>query len=724
MGQATTNFSFAIQGVSATLLVAKFELVEAMSGLFQLELTFASDDKDIAFADAVGKDALFSIEVEGADTRFVHGLVSRLRLGDPGKKLSFYEVTVVPKLWRLSQRRDSRIFQEKSVPDILQEVLTKAGVTDVRLSLTGSYTAREYCVQYRESDLAFLSRLMEEEGISYHFEHTADEHTLVLSDSTSAVAPIPSPDTVAWKTGDGALTQSENVNRFSTSEEVRPGKVTLTDYNFKKPSLSLMSNSSAELDTDLEEYDYPGEYDLPGDGKNYARVRLEEWQARRVTVEGASDCPRLIAGFKFTLSEHPRDAENREYLLLEVRHRGASPVMAEQGDVSHSYANTFRAMPADKPHRPARTTPRPTIKGVQTAIVTGPGGEEIHTDEHGRVKVHFHWDRLGAKDDKSSCWVRVSQLWAGAGFGAMWIPRIGHEVVVDFIEGDPDRPLIVGRVYHGANLPPYGLPAEKTKSTIKSNSSIGGGGYNELRFEDMKGSEEVYLHGQKDWTIKIENDKNQEIGHDETLKVGHDRSKEVNNDQSEKIGNNKSITVGGSHTETISEIEAITVGAASMHTVGGAFTETIGAAKASTVGGTLTEIIASKMSLSVGGDRSETMSADFTQSVAKDAQTTVAGKVELTVKKDMTTTIQDNENVSVGKKQSIAVGEQYQLTVGDAKVTLKKNGDITIEGKKIVIKGSGPIQIEGSKVAVKSDGSVEVKAGGSVKVKGSGIEMN
>jgi type VI secretion system secreted protein VgrG len=739
---AATRFTFKVQGLSAITYVARFEADEAVSELFRVDLMLTSDDKDIAFADVVGKPGVLKLVTDGSEPRFLHGIVARFRHGEDGKKLTTYQATLVPKLWRLQHRHDSRIFQAMTVPAIIAQVLDGAGVTDHRSALTGSYSPREYCVQYRESDLAFICRLMEEEGIYYFFEHAEDKETLVLGDAVSAPAPIASPDSLAYKGTLGALAHGESVSRFSSWEEVRPGKVTLTDYNFKKPSLSLLSSTSGKLDADLELYDYPGEYDLPGDGSGLAKVRLEEAGARRAVGEGQSGCVRLTPGYTFSLADHPRDAENKPYLLTRVRHEGAQPELGEaaSGHEGRSYHNSFEVIPAAVPFRPERRTPRPTIKGVQTAIVTGPGGEEIHVDEHGRVKVQFHWDRQGKKDDKSSCWIRVSQVWAGAGWGAMWIPRVGHEVVVDFLEGDPDRPIIVGRVYHGANVPPYPLPAEKTKSTIKSNSSKGGGGNNELRFEDKKGQEEIYLHGQKDWNIKIEHDKNQLVGHDETKKVGHDetyeigndqtltvdhdRVKEVKNDQSEKIGRDKKTEVGRNHTETIGADESLSVGNNRSVVVKADHTENVTGSQTSSVGGDVDQSAGGSMTVAVGSNRTVTVGGNDAETVGKKKTSTVGEEFALTVGKDMTVTVSKNAKEEVSGEKTIIVAKKLKVQCGDATITVEKNGNVTVQGKKIVVKGDGPVEVNGSKIQVKSDGAVNLEASGKVVIKGSNVGVN
>ncbi|EYF06831.1 type VI secretion system Vgr family protein [Chondromyces apiculatus] len=713
--------TFQVDGISDELRVVRFDGREGLSQLYEFEITFAAAT-DLALADLVGKPAVLTFRV-GEDPRHVHGILASLEQGDEGKKLTSYRAVLVPEVWRLRHRRDSRIFQELSVPDILKKVLGGAGINDFRLSLSGTYAPREYCVQYRESDWDFMSRLMEEEGIATWFEHTEGSHVLILSDNPSAHPAIAGESTLVFRPPLGALVKGEHVSRLHVAERVRPGKVTLRDYNFKKPSLLLEGVEQAPQDDDLEIYDYPGEYDEPGHGRAYAKIRLEEMQVARRTGDGESACPRFVPGNRFTLAEHPRDDFNADYLLVRVDHHGSEP-NPEQSGGGAPYGNRFHLIPADIPFRPTRVTPRPTVRGIQTAVVTGPAGEEVHTDEHGRIKVQFHWDRQGKKDDKSSCWMRVAQAWAGGAWGAVFLPRIGHEVVVDFIEGDPDRPLVVGSVYHGANVPPYPLPAEKTKSTLKSNSSKGGGGSNELRFEDKKGQEEIFLHGQKDWNILIEHDKTQKVVHDEALLVGHDRSKRVDNDQSESIGGHKSIEVTKTHTETIGEDASVSVGGNLDESVAGSHDERVDGDQSITVGGDQSVSVGKSMSLSVGDSKSESVGKSSSETVGKSKSTSVDENYAITVTKDMTITVSKNAKDEVGEKKTVIVGKELAIQVGDAQIVIKKNGDITVQGKNITVKAKGPIQVQGKKLEVKSDGEVNVQASGKVKVKGSNIGMN
>jgi len=515
---------------------------------------------------------------------------------------------------------------------------------------------------------------------------------------------------------------------------IRPDKVTTDAFNFKKPDLDLASEAEGPDDPGLEIYEYPGLYDVPADGSGLMNMGLERWQSGRKQAWGQGRCVRQTAGQLFTLGQHPRDDFNREFMLTRIEHFGSQPLMGEVTDgASMGYENRFLCMPSDVPYRPPQRSPKPTVNGVQTAVVVGPSGEEIHTDEHGRVKVQFHWDREGKNDDKSSCWIRVAQAWAGTSWGAMFIPRIGNEVVVTFLEGDPDRPLIVGSVYHGTNVPPYGLPDNKTKSTIKTNSSAGGEGSNELCFEDKKGEEEIFLHGQKDWNTVIENDATQEVKNDELLKVGNNRMKEVVKDQGEKVGGNKAIAVDGNHDEQIKGNETQKVGGNAKRTVDGDQKVAIKKNSAESVGGDRTESVDGAMKLTVSKDYKHDVTGNSTLAVNKnltstvkgDASSTVDGEASWAINKNMSVDVAKNHSRQVGEKDTITAGKQFRVEVGEGSITVKDDGTVTIAGKNITINGSGKLNVKtGGKLSMKVDGPVALEASGAVKVKGSNVAMN
>jgi type VI secretion system secreted protein VgrG len=518
-------FTFDVEDYEGALRVVRFTGEEGLSRIFEYTLEIASDDAELD--DFVGKTGVLTIE--GPDEpRFVHGFIRHAEYVGESRNYPLHELVLVPHIWRLQNRHDCRIFQELRTPDIVQQVLVGAGVpTDrFRFDLNGAYTPRNYCVQYRETDLDFISRLLEEDGIFYFFEHSMDRHVLVMADQPGA-HPAIAGDPVLWFNPPGGLVNDrEHIDVFRFSQSVRPGRVSLRDFYFPNPDARMEVTAESEFDPELEVYDYPGEYrnperGAPERGATIARTRLEALQASRRLGAGNSDCMRLVAGHTFTMQAHPADELNRAYKLVRVVHHATQPqVLGEDAAGDFSYHNEFVCMERSVPFRPARATPRPFVRGIQSATVVGPAGEEIHTDEQGRVKVQFHWDRVGTHDEHSSCWIRVSQLWAGAGWGAMFLPRIGHEVLVDFIEGDPDRPIITGRVYHGLNDTPYPLPQEKTRSTIKSDSSLGGGGFNEFRFEDRKGDEQVFLHAERNLDIWVKRDRIEAIRRDRHLIVG------------------------------------------------------------------------------------------------------------------------------------------------------------------------------------------------------------
>ncbi len=712
---STSRFTCKIGG--SQLLVADFVARERISSPFEIDLSLASEE-EISFEDTVGKAGTLTIQGDNEE-RYFQGMVSKfIQTGATGR-FYLYQARIVPQIWLLSLRQDCRIFQQKTIPDIVKEVLEDGGVTSdlFEFRLQGTYPQREYCVQYRESDLNFINRLLEEEGIFYFFEHTDSQHKMVMGDGTVNYQPISGEPKVVFNPGGSTVSEEESIFRFTLSRQIRSGKYCLRDYNFEKPSMDLTADMSDKENKELEVFDYPGEYFTQNDGKQLAQTRLQETIMFKDTAEGEGTVPRMLPGFTFTLHGHDLDGFNQEYVLYEVVHSGQQPqVLAERGGGGEgtSWSNSFLAVPSAVTLRPERVTPKPVVEGVQTAIVTGPSGEEIYPDEHGRVKVQFHWDRQGKNDENSSCWIRVSQGWAGTGWGAMFIPRINQEVIVDFMEGDPDRPIITGRVYHGTNTPPYPLPAEKTKSTIKSDCSKGGGGSNEFRFEDKKGSEEIFIHGQKDWTIAIENDKNQTVGNNESLTVGTNRTKSVGSDQSETIGANKTITVGSNHTETIganktetvgsnmslsvganqadtvAAAKAVTIGAAFQITVGAAMNETVGAAKAEEIGGVKSVNVGADSSENVGGNKSVDAGKNISEKAGKD--------VTMQSGKKMMFSAGDDFGITGKKRGVIEIQDELTIKCGKAMIIMKKNGDVTIQGNKINIKGSGNVTIKGQKI--------------------------
>jgi type VI secretion system secreted protein VgrG len=547
------------------LLLESFTGSEGISQLFSFQLELLSENKRIKFEDILGQEISFGVlnAEEGDNPRYFHGIVTAFAQLPDTARLSRYRAIVSPKFWILTQKQNCRIFQNLSVPDILKKVLD--GI-DVAWELRGSYQKREYCVQYRETDFNFVSRLMEEDGIFYFFRYTKNGHKLVISDSNASHQDMPGQSSLIYDEVSGGTREETHVSGWIKSQELGPGKLSLRDYFFETPSTDLSVHQDIKSpimvgkvshklsvggNVDFEIYDYPGRYERKNQGDQLAKSAMEQIEMSQLIIQGESNIYHLTPGYRFALTKHPN--ADGSYVLISITHSASESGFhstAESGmrsakDVDQNrYANSFRSIPAGVPFRPPRTADKSHIWGCQTAVVVGSSGEEIYTDQYGRVKVQFHWDRVGKHDQSSSCWIRVATHWAGKNWGDIHLPRIGQEVVVDFLEGDPDRPIIVGSVYNAMQTVPYALPANSTQSGIKSNSSKGGGGYNQIRFEDKKGSEEVLIHAQKDMNLKVENDWTVAILHDDKSKISNNRSTEVGVDYETKVGGKRTIEAG------------------------------------------------------------------------------------------------------------------------------------------------------------------------------------
>jgi type VI secretion system secreted protein VgrG len=516
-----THFSLTVEGLTHDFQVFTLSGREAISQPFAFDVELVSEKPSLDLETLLHKPAFLQLSPDGSG---IHGLIYRAAQGDSGKRLTRYAVTLRPRLAYLAHRINQRIFQNLSVPKIIGQVLEEHGIhsNTYKFQVGAVYPERVYCVQYDETDLHFIQRLCEEEGIHYHFQHSATAHTLVFGDDQTV---FPKLKPVAYQQDSGMVANDPVINRFELRLETRTSRTTRRDYDFEKPHITLESASRGDAMPDLEDYDYPGRFVHRERGKHLAKRALERHRSDFQLVEGKSDQPLLVSGHFLALTQHPKAKWNDLWLLTEIVHEGKQPQVLEESmtrdtsdrkdDFHQGYRNRFKATPWDAPNRPPLNHPKPRILGSQSALVTGPKGEEIHCDQYGRVKVQFHWDREGQADDKASCWLRVSSGWAGAQYGGIAIPRVGMEVLVTFLEGDPDQPLISGCLYHKTNVVPYDLPANKTRSTFKTLSTPGGGGYNELRIEDKKGQEQIFLHAQRDWDQNIE--------HDQKIHVGNER---------------------------------------------------------------------------------------------------------------------------------------------------------------------------------------------------------
>ncbi len=524
-----------------TLLLKSVRGTEGLSRLFRYEFEMVSEDPEIDFTQIVGESVTAKIEIDdGTESRYVNGIVTHFSQHDSDPRLWTYRAVVEPKFWLGTRRTDCRIFQDQSVTDIIEALLGELGVSDYALETTGSYAAREYCVQYNETSFDFLSRLMEDEGIFYFFRHEDGKHTLVLADDADVHEDCPGLSQTTYRpTGAGAAEREDAVTQLAYTERVSTDTATARDYNFEQPSTDLTSTAEGDgTGSSMEAYEYPGGYTAKDAGDAYQNIRMQEYETPVKELSGRSNVKSFTAGYCFSLTWHERPSLNDSYMLRELSLSASR----------ERYENFFTAQPKTHPFRPVRATRRPRIHGSQTASVTGKSGEEIWTDEFGRIKVQFHWDREGEKDENTTCFVRVAQGWAGKSWGSWFLPRIGMEVVVSFLEGDPDRPLVTGCVYNGENTQSYTLPDDQTKSWIKTNSSKGGDGFNELRFEDKAGEEEVYFHAQKDWLAEIENSRTTTIKESDdtlTLEKGSRTLEIQEGDETHSVKGTRTLTVDG-----------------------------------------------------------------------------------------------------------------------------------------------------------------------------------
>jgi type VI secretion system secreted protein VgrG len=726
-----------------------------VSALEETQLFLLSDKPDIAPEQLLGQAVNVKLQMRDGDVRHICGLVTRFGLGRHQGRHFGYLAEVRPWLWFLTRRSDCRIFQEMTVPDIVKKVFGNyGGIAVHEFRLTGSYRTRDYCVQYRETDFNFVARLMEDEGIYWYFEHGEGEHKLIVADSPSALSSAPHAEELPYYGNAGqASPDVDIVTDWNFAREVRPGKTALRSYNFETPSNTLGVGSAESRPHDLadyELYDYQGDYYNNGDGSQIAAVRLDEAQAQHERLGGSTNAYGLANGRLFKLTRHPREDQNAEYFVVQTQ-ISASINSLESGNETGDYSCRFTAVPATQSYRPPRRTPKPFVQGPQSAVVTGPGGEEIYTDKYGRVKVQFHWDRYGKKNETSSCWMRVSHPWAGKSFGAIHIPRIGQEVIVDFLEGDPDQPLITGRVYNAEQMPPWDLPGNMTQSGILTRSSKGGayGNANALRFEDKKGEEQVWLHAEKNQDIEVENDETHWVGHDRTKTIDHDETTHVKHDRTETVDHDETITVhnnrtervdhderisiGANRTEDVGKDETISIGLNRTETVGKNETISIGVDRTEQVGQNETISIGQNQTVSIGDNRSVTIGGSKSETVAK-AKTETIGLAkalsvglgyQTSVGAMMNTTVGAFQSSQIGLHKSTVVGKDYSISSGAVySVDAKDEIHLTVGKASLTMKADGTIIVNGHTLSVGTTAEQTFKADGEITVKGKKILEN
>jgi len=685
------------------LNVYKLTGTDYISDLFYFKLSLTSDNHQIDFSEIIGKQVTISITLLNHNKRYICGIISSFsqvkgggnRGGNP--RFSFYEAELVPQCFLLTKTFNSRIFQHLSAPEIIEQIFSENGYTDYKLLLENSnYAKREYYVQYQETDFNFISRLLEEEGIYYYFVHTPDKHIMIIADAPDKHTQCPFQETAQYQKTSGGVYSEDMITDFSKKQELMGASYSLKDFNFEMPTASMEVNVSTndKLGSGKRElYEYPGKYHNRNLGDRLVNIRMEEQEAKITTIKGESFCRAFASGYRFGILKYYRDdMDQKEFVLTSVTHyidnEDVLPGVNTKANSKNShYRNTFTCIPFEVPFRPERKTKKSLIHGSQTAIVVGPQGEEIYTDEngYGQVKVQFHWDREGQYNEYSSCWIRVSQMWAGNSWGAFQLPRVGQEVIVSFLNGDPDRPIITGRLYHSDNRQAYSLPDNKTISYIKSNSYPGGGGFNEIRFEDKKGEEEFFTHAQKDQNESIENNMSTTVGADQNITVSQNRTKQVDGNETNSIKGNLTESVDGTHTEIIKQNTTILIS-------DGSYSH---------------DVSSSTATYHVSGSVIENYDDKQT--------TTVANDISIT---------SDNSKIS------IKAATEILLETGSSSITMKSDGTIIIEGVDIAINGTS-ITIHGTSVTSQADadhntsGNIVVSNGSAVNtVKGGMVMLN
>jgi type VI secretion system secreted protein VgrG len=670
------------------LLLIGLRGYEGISTLFRFEFELAAENEtEVPFDKLLGQRVSAKLHLSDSDERYFSGVVSRVSQGSRDQTFTSYSMEVVPQFWLLTRHRGSRIFQYLSVPEILHQVLTGL---DVDYKVQGTFEPREYCIQYRESDFEFASRLMEEEGIYYYFTHTASGHRMVVANTPQSHEDC-NPDTAIYEEVSGGTRPERRVYSWLKTQALRSGKATLWDANFELPGKNFAATKTivetVQAGTvshkfkvggndEMEIYDFPGGFANRFDGVNRGggdaasevqkifqdntrtvEIRMQQEATPGLEIHGSSTCPQFTAGYRFKLDSHFN--ANGAYVLTGLEHRASlgANYRSSADRASLAYDNSFTCIPVALPFRPPRVTEIPRVYGAQTALVVGPAGEEIYTDKYSRIKVQFYWDRDGKKDGDSSCWVRVATPWAGKQWGMIHIPRVGQEVVVEFVDGDVDHPLVVGSVYNAEQMPPYALPANKTQSGIKSRSSLGGGAanFNEIRFEDKKDSEQLFIHAEKNQDIEVEHDETHWVGHDRTKTIDHDETTHVKHDRTETVDNNETITIHGQRTETVDKDEMITI------------------------------------------------HQNRTETVDKDETITIKGARTETVTKDESITINKSQTINVATDISITAGKSITLTCGGSTIKMDP-ASISISSVKIDIAGKAALNTDAPMTKVNASG--------------------
>lgn len=737
---------------------------ESLSELFEFDVTFHSITQGLSAKAMLGQSVTLKIETEdGKGVRHFNGICTRFSSAGKEDEHLIYTAKLRPWLWIASRRSDCKIFQFKTVPEIIDDILARyPGPTKKRLTRT--YRQWDYCVQYQETDLNFVMRLMEHEGIYFYFEHSGGQHTLVLCDDMSAHSALPQKSSIKYIGIDAAaVADEEHFNSWTVREEVDSGEYFSDDYDFEHPKADLKIKRTKPMGHShdgYQKYVWPGGYVKHADGDSYADVRIDTLPAEHERAQGHTTVRTMAPGYTFSLERCPRKDQNREYLAVAATYffRDNTRRSGGRAEGDSDWSIMVTSQPTSHPYRPQHLTPKPRTHGPQTAVVVGPKGEEIYTDQYSRVKVHFHWDRYDNKDENSSCWIRVATPWAGEKWGMIHIPRIGQEVVVDFIGGDPDYPLITGSVYNADQMPPYGLPDNKTASGLKSRSTKGASAtdFNEIRMEDLKGKEQLYVHAQRNLDTVVELDESRVVGHDRSTRIGHDddrfvknddrhviegnQSVQIQKDQTVKIKGNQSVTVDKDQSNIVHQNRTQSIDGDHREEVGGNHNESIGGDHSLTINGSQNNLIMSDQSYLVVGNRNTTVVGGETfttpgstsiMSATGYSVTTGAEYAETaTTRKAMVygtdeETIAMSQTSTVGMARSGTVGGNDSLTVGAAQsIQVGGTQTVAVGGAQSTTVGAAMSLNAGAVVSVTAGGAVTITAGGVLTLNASAIMLN
>ena len=741
---------------------------EGFSSLYEFRLELKSEKSDIDMQELIGETCSVACESNYTAIRYFSGLIINAACKGRAGKHWLYEVLIAPKLWYASQRADFKIFQAQTAQAIADQVLQENAIT-YEWRLKNSYKTWEYVVQYGETDLAFLLRLLGNEGIYFWFEHTESGEKLILGDHFTVHEPFARYENIPYYPPDASRADEDHFHAWHASRVPEPGKFVHTDYDFKSPSKDLKTECAAPCGHLFDQYEifaYPGAYIESEHGQEYAAARLQGLQTEQDTILLEGSVRGAVPGCCFTLKKHPVEAQNRDYLITKVHYQARNNDYESTGDAQAGEAYfhaKVSAMPANRQYNTPREQFRmPRTHGPDTAVVVGPSGSEIHTDEYGRVKVHFHWDRYGQKDGSDSCWIRVSYPWAGSNFGGIHIPRVGQEVIIDYEHGDPQRPLVIGRVYNAQQMPPWDLPANKTQSGLLTRSAEGStANANALRFEDAKGKEQVWLHAEKDQSIEVENDETHWVGNDRTKNIDGNETTTVLKDRTETVEGNETITVLLNRTETVEGNETISVTQNRTETVTGnesiailqnrekAVTgnenstisqnksETIAIASMQNVGAARMDNVGLAYDLNVGAAQINNIGGLYSLNVGAAMSTIVALSQSNKIGSNQTTNVGNSIKTTAGNDITITAGDSITLVVGESKLVMKKDGTISLNGKNlgvhmkdspgtISIKSDKNMRVESAKggMTIKSKDDMLVKSDKNIAMKAKEIKQN